>query len=174
MQTLRRPTPGHWQATSHSISKTPARQKIGNSPILLAVTHPHGFAPADLRFDLVEKFHARTIGREIALDLGLPLTAISLSKPAQEGYLLLIGKRLNSVLDLPKVHIRIVPLCALTKRITPRSRRHLAARPSRKLDGHPIPCTLEVRFRESELRWSSLPRTALGAAFKECFELWSH
>jgi hypothetical protein len=33
--------------------------------------------------------------------LGIPLAAISLSKPAQEGYLLLIGKRLNSVLDLP-------------------------------------------------------------------------
>jgi hypothetical protein len=30
------------------------------------------------------------------------LAAISLGKPAQEGYLLLIGKRLNSVLDLPK------------------------------------------------------------------------
>jgi hypothetical protein len=79
--------------------------------------HPHGFAPADLRFDLVEKFHARTIGREIALDLGIPLAAISLSKPAQEGYLLLTGKRLNSVLDLPKVHIRIVPVCALKERI---------------------------------------------------------
>ena len=109
-----------WQATTHSISKTPARQKIGNSPILPAVTHPHGFAPADLRFDLVEKFHARTIGREIALDLGIPLAAISLGKPAQEGYLLLAGKRFNSVLDLPKVHIRIVPLGALKERITPR------------------------------------------------------
>ena len=118
MQTSHRPTPGHWQATTHSISKTPARQNIGNSPILPAVTHPHGFAPADLRFDLVEKFHARTIGREIALDLGIPLAAISLSKPVQEGYLLLIGKRLNSVLDLPKVHVRIVPLGALKERIT--------------------------------------------------------
>jgi hypothetical protein len=127
MQTSRWPTPGHWQATAHSISRTPARQKIGNSPILPAVTHPHGFAPANLRFDLVEKFHARTIGREIALDLGIPLAAISLGKPAQEGYLLLSGKRLNSVLDLPKVHIRIVPLGALKKRIAPRSRRHLTA-----------------------------------------------
>src|ERR1017187_9836361 len=122
MQTSRRPTPGHWQATTHSISKTPARQKIGNSPILLAVTHPHGFAPADLRFDLVEKFHARTIGRKIALDLGIPLAAISVGKPAQEGYLLLTGKRLNSVLDLPEVHTRIVPLRALKQRITPRAR----------------------------------------------------
>ena len=95
--------------------------------MLPAVTHPHGFAPADLRFDLVEKFHARTIGREIALDLGIPLAAISLSKPPQEGYLLLTGKRLNSVLDLPEVHIRIVPLGALKKRITPRSLRHLTA-----------------------------------------------
>jgi len=115
MQTLRRPTPGHWQATTHGISKTPARQEIGNSPKLPAVTHPHRFAPADLRFDLVEKFHARTIGREIALDLGIPLAAISVGKPAQEGYLLLTGKRLNSVLDLPEVHIRIVPLGALKK-----------------------------------------------------------
>src|ERR1035441_8177119 len=122
MQTSRRPTPGHWQATTPSISKTPAKQKTGNAPILPAVTHPHGRAPAVLRFDLVEKFHARTIGREIALDLGIPLAAISLSKPAQEGYLLLVGKRLNSVLDLPKVHIRIVPLRALKKRITPRAR----------------------------------------------------
>jgi hypothetical protein len=76
---------------------------------------------------LVEKFHARTIGREIALDLGIPLAAISLGKPAQEGYLLLTGKRLNSLLDLPKVHIRIVPLGALKRRITPGSRGHLAA-----------------------------------------------
>jgi hypothetical protein len=49
--------------------------------------------------------------------LGIPLAAISLGKPAQEGYLLLTGKRLNSVLDLPKVHIRIVPLRALKERI---------------------------------------------------------
>jgi hypothetical protein len=119
MQTSRRPAPGHWQATTHGISKTPARQKIGNSPILSAVTHAHGFAPADLRFDLAEKFHARTIGREIALNLGIPLEAISLGKPAQEGYLLLIGKRLDSVLDLPEVHIRIVPLGGLKERIIP-------------------------------------------------------
>ena len=72
---------------------------------------------ADLRFDLVEKFHARTIGREIALDLGIPLAAISVGKPAQEGYLLLTGKRLNSALDLTEVHIRIVPLGALKQRI---------------------------------------------------------
>jgi len=70
-------------------------------------------------FDLVEKFHARTIGRENRAQFGNPMAAISLGKPAQQGYFLLTGKRLNSVLDLPEVHFRIVPLCALKKRITP-------------------------------------------------------
>jgi len=75
---------------------------------------------------LVEKFQAHAIGREIALDLGIPLAAVSLSKSVQEGYSPLSGKRLDSLPDLPKVHIRGVPLCALKERIAPESRRLFA------------------------------------------------
>jgi hypothetical protein len=95
--------------------------------MLLALTHRHGFTLADLCLDSVEKVHPRAAGREIALEFGVPLVAISLSKPVQKGCLLFSGQRLNRVLDLRKSHISIVPLRALPRPFTPGLRRHLAA-----------------------------------------------
>ena len=52
--------------------------------MLLALTHRHGFTLADLCLDSVEKVHPSAAGREITLELDVPLAAISLSKPVQK------------------------------------------------------------------------------------------
>ena len=74
--------------------------------------HWRRLAPAGLCFDPVENAHARAARREIALDLGVPVAAITLGKPVQKGRLLFGGQRLDCVLDLCEVHVLIVPVRA--------------------------------------------------------------
>lgn len=86
--------------------------------MLLHLTNRRGFTPSDLCLDSVEKVHPGTAGRKIAIELGVPLAAISLSKPVQKGGLLFSGQHLNCVLDLRQTHISIVPLRPLPRPFT--------------------------------------------------------
>jgi hypothetical protein len=81
---------------------------------LAVFTHPDGLAAANLGLDLPEKFHSRTAGREISLELAIPLSPVSLCKPLQEGRLLFGRQRLYGLLDLCDLHTYIVPSVVLT------------------------------------------------------------
>ena len=63
---------------------------------------------ANTCFHLFQKRRPASASRKIALDLSVPLGTISFSEPRQECGLLFGGQRFDHVLDLRKVHIRIV------------------------------------------------------------------
>jgi len=72
-------------------------------------SHGRGLAALYLRFDAVEQIHARPAGREISLDLGIPLKAVPFGKPIEKGSLLFARQPLDRVLDIGHVHIGIIP-----------------------------------------------------------------
>src|SRR5450759_460811 len=108
-RTWHRRAPGCFSAVRRSTSRTRVRRRIGNSPPLAAFSHRFGLAPAHLCTDTVEKRHSRATGREVLFEFEVPLEAIPFQKPNGEAGLLFRRKRLNRVLNLGQVHIRILP-----------------------------------------------------------------
>jgi hypothetical protein len=121
--------------------------------MLLALAHWHGFTLADPYLDPVEKFHPGASRRERALHLGVPLAAISLGKPVQEGCLLCGGQHLNRALDVWKAHSSIVLLCA-RRSLTPQRRHRIDPRraPRRQVTGGQRHPTQQRRYRAQHRR----------------------
>src|ERR1035437_9833958 len=108
-RTWRRRAPECFPAARCSTSRNRARRRIGNSPPLAAFSHRLGLAPANLCPDTVEKGHSCPAGREVPFEFEVPLAAIPFREPIGEAGLLFRRKRLNRVLNLGQVHIRILP-----------------------------------------------------------------